>query len=190
MNDNSNESPTSEGGPRQIYAPTRIEIVRFGGGAGGNAQTDVTVRIWTPDARLLQKLSLVAAPSPDSSSKFGAAVVGGRGLLAWWYTVEDDQAAGRAGTPVNDLFGTAAAPLPFPDNAGLGGQGRDIKTAADGVGVRLRVPVQGAGGVKGSVYAQARFQPSEFGLVPWSQWDEIRRQCKIDIVAGDVIKVP
>jgi hypothetical protein len=187
MNDASNESPSSEEGPRQIYAPRRIELVTFGGGAGGNAETDITVRLWTPDARLLQKLTLLAVSEGDAP---GAVVLAGRGLLQWWYAVENDQVRGAGGSAVNDLLGTSAVPVAFPANAGLAGASRDIVTIADGVQVRLRVPAQAPGGTAGKIYAQARFQPANLGIIPWRQWDEIRSECKIDIVKGDVLRVP
>lgn len=178
MSGPSDESPTSEEGPRQIYEPDRIEIVRFGGGAGGNAQTDLRMRMRIPDGRLICKFTLVASSAAINSAQ---AVLSGRNLSLWIYEEENDELRGKGFVPCVDLAGsTSTAPLAFPLNGGLGGFSREFVTTADAVGARLRVPVQGAGGIPGSVYLKARFQPGFSQVIPWAQWDEMRRQCKID----------
>lgn len=187
MSDASNESQSSPMGPREFEVPRRVELVRFGGAAGNAVSTDLFFRMITPDARLLQKLTLVAVAVGTAP---GRLVVAGRGLTLWLYEVELDQVRGKQFIPCVDLASsTSAAPLNMPANATLGGFSREFVTSGDAIEGRLRVPAQAPGGVAGSVYLQARFQPAAFRLMPWEEWDEVRGQCKVDRL-GDVLVVP
>lgn len=178
MSDQSNQPADAEDGPLQFELPRRIEVARFGsvGGAGGT----VYFRLLTPDARLLQKLTLLAVSTGTAPSPL---VLAGRGLTLWLYTAEKDQVWGKQYIPVTDLAGsTSAAPINLPANAALGGFSREFVTSADAIEGRITIPVQAPAGTAGSLYLQARYQPAAFRLVPWSEWDNVRQQTKIELV--------
>lgn len=180
MSDASNESATSPEGPRQFEVPRRVPIVQFDGGAGSGAQQDVYIRLTTPDARLLQKLTLIASAVGTAPAEN---VLAGRGLTLWLFTEEKDESRGKKMVRVTDLAGsTSALPINLPANADLGGFSREFVTSADAIGGRIRIPAQAPGGVQGTLYLQARFQPASFRLMPWSEWAEVRSQCKIELV--------
>ncbi len=187
MSDETYGSPTSGMGPRQLEVPRRLEVVRFLGGAGIAGTRTVRVRMQTPDARLIQKLTLVGVASGNDS---GASVLAGRGLLLWLYAVELDETRGRRWIPVTDLAGsTNAAPIALPANAALGGFSREFVTTADGIEGQITIPAQAPGGIQGSLFVQARFQPAAFRLMPWEEWDEVRQSCKIETL-DDVLIIP
>lgn len=178
MSDQSNQPAEAEDGPLQFEVPRRIEVVRFNG-AGGAGGT-VYFRMLTPDARLLQKLTLLAVSTGSAS---GATVLAGRGLLLWLYTAEKDQIRGKQYIPVTDLAGsTSAAPINLPANAALGGFSREFVTSADAIEGRITVPTQVDPGTAGSLYLQARYQPAAFRLMPWAEWDNVRQQTKIELI--------
>lgn len=184
MNDASNESPTSPEGPRQVHCPRRKLIATFNGVTGDGGV--VTVRFPTPDGRLRGKWVLIGVPDTNSGGAPASVVLAGRGITVWPHAVEYDQASGGAPVPVTDQIPlvTQAAPMPIPQNAGLGGYGREFITIADAIDVEVTIPAQ-AGGVLGKLYAQARYQPvSSAGFIPWRQWDEIRSACEIEIIGG------
>ncbi len=174
MNDASNESPTSEKGPRQLYCPRRIPLVTFNGATGAGGV--VRFRANIPDSRLHWKLSLVGIADGSAPAR---TVLAGRGLKLWLAAVEYDQIAGKAPIPVTDIFGTRAVPVAFPTNAGLGGYSiENFTSAADGIEGEITVPAQ-LGGVAGGLYLQARYQPATWQIVPWDQWDEMRSACDL-----------
>lgn len=180
MSDASNESATSPEGPRQFEVPRRIPIIQWLGGAGSDTQQDVYVRLTTPDARLIQKLTLLASAVGTAPA---STVLAGRNLTLWLYTEEKDEGRGKKMVPVTDLAGsTSAAPIALPANANLGGFSREFVTTADAIGGRIRIPAQAPGGVQGTLFLQARFQPNAFRLMPWAEWQEVRSQCKIELV--------
>lgn len=188
MNDSSNESPTSEYGPRQIFAPRRTKIVEFRGGAGGAGGT-IIARINTPDARIHGAFSLIGQPMGGGSAP-GRVVLAGRGITVWPYAVTDDEVNGQRGTPVSDMIPgvTQAAPLAIPKHAGLGGWGREWVTASDGIEIEITVPTQSPGGTAGCLWLQARYQPvNSVGFIPWSQWREITSRCEFDITGGPLV---
>lgn len=188
VNDASNESPTSHGGPRQIYCPRRVEIARFGGGAGGAGGT-FYFRINCPDSRVRTKFAIIGVAKAQGTAP-GSAVLAGRGITIWPYAVEDDQIKGGRGTPVSDVIPgvTESAPLAIPTHAGLGGYGRELETIADGVEVKVVIPTQDPGGTGGSLFVQTRYQPdSSAQIIPWDQWDEIRSLCDIRIYSTPIV---
>jgi hypothetical protein len=186
VNDAENESPTSYDGPRQVHCPRRKLVASFNGvsGPGGT----VIVRFPTPDGRLRGKWVLIGVPAPEVGHAPGSVVLAGRGITVWPHAVEFDQANGGQVVPVTNQIPTItkATPLPIPQDAGLGGYGREFVTMADAIDVEVVIPAQG-GGVIGALYAQARYQPvSSTGFIPWKQWQEIRSLCEIEIVGGPV----
>ena len=191
MGDQSNEPATAPTGPRQFEVPRRIEVVRFLAGAGGPGGT-VRVRMTTPDARLLQKLTLIAEPGPTFTTAPPALVLFGRGCTVWWKAMERDQVRGNNWIAVNNLLGSSqAVPNSLPEDVALGGSSIEVTTSADAIEAEIVVPVQGAGGIAGSIWAQARFQPAAFRFMPPDEWAEIIAQSKIGLIGrSDPLVVP
>lgn len=186
MSDLGFEGPTAGEGPRQFEVARRRELVRFNSGAGGAGGT-VRFRVMTPDARLIAKVSLVGCSIGTGP---GSVVLAGRGMTLWLAAVEEDQARGGRYIPVTDLAGsTQAAPINLPANSALGGFSREFVTSADAIEGEITVPAQAPGGVQGSLFLQTRWQPAAFRLMPWAEWDEVRRQCKSDPLT-DLLNVP
>lgn len=180
MNDASNESPTSEEGTRQIYCPRRLEVIRFNAGAGKIGITEFRVRMRIPDARLICKFTLLAS-ALQTAPAFVVWV--GRPATIWLYAVDEDQARSRW-VPVNDIVGTSGTPVLLPAT-GLGGFSREFVTTADGVEARIQLGTVDPGGVQGSIFFQARFQAKDtINVLPWAQWDEMRRGCQIELLDG------
>jgi hypothetical protein len=180
--DSGDESPTSFYGPRQVHRPRRVELARFGGGAGGAGGT-VIARINQADARIHGAFSLIGQPFGGGTAP-GKVVLAGRNITVWPYAVTDDDVNGQRGTPVADMIPgvTQAAPLAIPIHSGLGGWGREFVSAGDGLELEITIPTQDPGGTAGTLFLQAVFQPvSSCGFIPWSQWDEIRRELEFQV---------
>jgi hypothetical protein len=186
MSDHSFEGPTAGEGPRQYEIPRREELIRFNGVGGGSGGT-VRFRMLVPDGRLICKVTLIGTALQTAP---GSAILAGKGLLLWLFAADEDQRKGGVYTPVTDLAGsTQAAPIPLPANAALGGFSREFITSADAIEGEITVPAALAGSPKGSLFLQARWQPANFRLMPWSEWDEVRRQCKIAPL-DDLLVIP
>jgi len=182
VNDADNESPLAPSGKQQIYVPRRELVCSFNGGAGGNTQTDLFLRMKIPDSRLICKFTLRASSRQTAPD---ALVLAGRALNLWLYEEEADQARGKRYAPCTDLAGsTSAAPIAFPANAALGGFSREFITSADAIGARLRITVQAPGGVQGDVYMQARFQPAVGRYIPPEEWEQVKSRCGIEVLSG------
>jgi hypothetical protein len=181
-----NESPTSEMGPRQIYVPRRVKvaILAAAGGAGGV----IKVACKLPDSRLRVRFDLVA--SPDAASVTPNAMLTGRGITIWPYGAVDDEVQGRPRIPVSEVIPgiTFAAQDPVPHSAGLGGWSREFNSAADAIEALITIPLQAPNVNSGTLWLQARVQPNDFAIVPWEQWEEIRRACGgLDVLQGPII---
>jgi hypothetical protein len=176
-------------GPRQIYVPRRVQVARL------PINVDVTSRAYSakvaikiPDSRLRVRWDLVAVP--DLASVSPAAMLAGRGITIWPYGAVDDEVQGRPRIPVSEVIAgvTQAAPDPVPHSAGLGGWSREFNSATDAVEAIITIPIQAANANSGSLWLQARFQPNDFAIVPWEQWEEIRRSCGgLDVLEGPVV---
>ena len=177
------DSPTAFKGPRQLWTPRRIVLASFSGDAG--AAGSIRFRLETPDSRVRTKVSILFVPAAGTSAVTFAQSTGAQ---LWLYETEADQ-TGTSGldVPCVDIEGTFAAPTAIPKSSGLAGYSREFVTIGDGVEGQLSFPIdESSGGPKGTVALQTRFQPDGQRL-PFDEWDEVRRQCSINLIGSPFI---
>ena len=160
-------------GPRQIYTPKPI-VIATNSGSGTKTGERTELLIPVPDSQTRVKFSVMFVPTGGSASTN----IVGAGTI--WVSSQEQDQKGQAGGgggfyPVNDLEGTAAAPLAFPTSSGLAGYSREFVTIADAIGVQITLDSIGGGPSKKGVWiAQFRIQPFAL-LFDWESWDQIRR---------------
>lgn len=181
-----NESPTSNMGPRQIWCPRRIPIATLTAEGGGGGTIKIACLL--PDSRLRVRFDVVAIP--DSAAITPAAMIVGRGITIWPYGAVDDEVQGRPRIAVSEVIPgvTQAAPDPIPHSTGLGGWSREFNSAGDAIEALITIAAQVEPGARsGKLYLQARVQPNDWAILPWDQWDEIRRACGIQVLQGPIV---
>ena len=182
------ESPTSAMGPRELYRPRR-ELLASLGNTGGNGGL-IRFRVDIPDPRLRVQIAVRAAPS-NQGNRPNNCLQARNGTL-WLATLEDDEGdggdAGGLGTPINNLEGSAATPIPFPVDAGLGGYGREFSTLGNAIQGVIIFPLQAAiANTACKLWLQSRFAPQVRQVIPWPLGEELRAQCKQTVLSEVLI---
>jgi len=161
-------SPSGFSGPRRIYMPTPIILVRFLAGAEGSA--NVVFDVPTPDSRVRVKFSLLGVPDSGFQPNYLAAKT-----LSLWIAAYDGNRIPITDLDVNGTQSHQGAPVTIPTNAGLGGYSKEMVTAADGV-QGVVTATSGVDATNGTLQLLTRYQP-ESGFSPSEEeWEEIKRQ--------------
>lgn len=171
-------SPSSYGGPRQLWVPPARNLVIFDGVTTG--AKSVRFRVPTPDSRIRQNVALLGVPNPGGSPTFLA----GKALTLLLQSVADAIQGGMT-VPVTSLPDpTVGTPIAIPENSALGGFAYESVTIGDAIeGVITATGTANA--VLGRLVLQVRYQPDGQRL-PWDEWREIVSQCNPGLLSSAV----
>lgn len=159
---------------QQKVAAEPVMLALLANGLGGGAKTvDFSVSI--PDSRLRTKIAVVFLPIQET----GAFNTGGNILLdaaqSLWLASREKDLSGRRGCmmTVNNIVGTASAPVSIRGDANVCGFSGEWVTAADEIFGRITVNGNTYGG---RWMLQASWQPDGLYL-PCDEWEWIASQC-------------